>query len=156
MHEDTKPQTSVELGLMRGAPPPPERLVTSDNWIEGPYNRWGFLHVRELARTARIPRGDGPVLELPRDSRDLTGVAVPFDAATMPLAHALAETYTDGICVVHDGAIVFEHYVDGMADDDVHLLMSVSKSLTGTLVGALVGEGVLDPAADVTTYVAAL
>jgi CubicO group peptidase (beta-lactamase class C family) len=156
MREDTKPRTSVELGLMRGTPPPPERLVTSDKWIEGPYNRWGFLHVRELARTARIPRGEGPALELPRDERDLAGVPVPFDAATMPLADALAETYTDGICVVHDGAIVFEHYVDGMAEDDVHLLMSVSKSLTGTLVGALVGEGVLDPAADVTTYVAAL
>ena len=74
MHEDTTPQTSVELGLMRGAPPPPERLVTADNWIESPYNRWGFLHVRELARTARIPRGDGPVLDLPRDDRDLADV----------------------------------------------------------------------------------
>src|SRR5689334_16404483 len=156
MHEDTKPRTSVELGLMRGAPPPPEQLVTSDNWIEGPYNRWGFLHVRELARTARMSRGNGPLLELPRDERDLASIPVSFDATTMPLADALAETYTDGICVVHDGAIVFEHYVDGMGEDDVHLLMSVSKSLTGTLVGALVGDGVLDPAADVTTYVAAL
>ena len=26
----------------------------SSNWIDGPYNRWGFLHVRELDRTARI------------------------------------------------------------------------------------------------------
>src|SRR3954454_13731101 len=113
MREDTNPQTSVELGLMRGAPPPPERLVTPDNWIEGPYNRWGFLHVRELARTARIPRGDGPVFDLPRDERDLGAVDVAFDGATIPFAEALAETYTDGICIAHDGAVVFEHYVDG-------------------------------------------
>jgi CubicO group peptidase (beta-lactamase class C family) len=156
MHEDTTPQTSVELGLMRGAPPPPERLVTADNWIESPYNRWGFLHVRELARTARIPRGDGPVLDLPRDDRDLADVPVPFAGTTMPLADALTETYTDGICIVRDGAVVFEQYVDGMDAGDVHLLMSVSKSLTGTLVGALVGEGVLDPAAAATDYIAAL
>src|SRR5215211_7405469 len=105
MREDTKPQTSVGLGLMRGAPPPPDRLVTADNWIEGPYNRWGFLHVRELARTARISRGDGPVTDLPRDERDLASVPVPFDATTIALADALAETYTDGICIVHDGAV---------------------------------------------------
>jgi hypothetical protein len=55
------PRTAVELGLMRGVPPAPERLVTSDNWIEGPFNRWGFVHVRELARTARVARGDRPV-----------------------------------------------------------------------------------------------
>src|SRR5436190_10272247 len=156
MREDTKPQTSVELGLMRGAPPPPERLGTPDNWIEGPFNRWGFLHVRELARTARIARGDGPVVDLPRDPRDLGDVPVAFDSTTMPFADALAETYTDGICIVHDGAVVFEHYVEGMDAGAVHLLMSVSKSLTATLVGALVGEGVLDPAATATDYIPAL
>jgi CubicO group peptidase (beta-lactamase class C family) len=156
MREDTKPQTSVELGLMRGAPPPPERLVTADNWIDGPYNRWGFLHVRELARTARIPRGDAPVVDLPRAERDLAGVPVPFAGTTIPLADALAETFTDGICIVHDGAVVFEQYVDGMHATDVHLLMSVSKSFTGTLVGALVGEGVLDPETEATAYIPAL
>ena len=100
---------------MQGAPPPPERLVTSDNWIEGPFNRWGFLHVRELARTARIARGDGPVLELPYEPRDLGSVIVPFAGSTTSFAASLEQTYTDGICIVQDGRIVFEHYVDGMA-----------------------------------------
>ena len=93
---------------MQGAPPPPERLVTSDNWIEGPFNRWGFLHVRELARTARIPRGDGPVFELPRDPLDLGPVLVPFEGSKTPFAASLEQTYTDGICIVHDGRVVFE------------------------------------------------
>src|SRR3954453_15659967 len=104
------PRTAVDLGLMRGAPPSPERLVTSDNWIDGPFNRWGFLHVRELARTARIPRGDGPVSELPHAARDLSVVRV--EGKT--LARALAAAYVDGLCVVHDGRVVLEHYVDGM------------------------------------------
>jgi CubicO group peptidase (beta-lactamase class C family) len=151
-----QPRTSVELGLMQGAPPPPERLVTSDNWIDGPFNRWGFLHVRELARTARIARGDGPVLELPIDAHDLGSVPVTFDDATMPLSESLRQTYTDGICVIHDGRIVFEQYVDGMRPDDTHLLMSVSKSLTATLIGTLVGEGILDTSATVPEYIGAL
>src|SRR5690349_1875417 len=121
----------VELGLMRGTPPPPERLVTSDNWIEGPFNRWGFLHVRELAHTARISRGDGPVRELPRADSDL---------ADAELVRALDAAYTDGLCVVHAGRIVLEHYVEGMGPRDTHLLMSVSKSLTATLIGILTDE----------------
>src|SRR3954462_2177908 len=150
------PRTAVDLGLMQGAPPPAERLVTPDNWIEGPYNRWGFLHVRELARTARISRGDGLVRELESAPLDLATVPVMFDGATVPFGAALARGSTDAVCIVHDGRIVFEHYVDGMRPDDTHLLMSVSKSLTATLVGVLVGDGVLDPAAPVTAYVAAL
>ena len=100
-----RPLTSVELGLMRGGPPSPERLVTGDNWIDGPFNRWGFLH---------------------------------------------------GLCVLQDDKVVYEYYVDPMTPDDTHLLMSVSKSLTATLVGVLVGQGVLDPAEQVTRYVGAL
>ena len=130
--------------------------ATSENWIEAPFNRWGFLHVRELARTARIPRGDGPVAALEADPRDLGSLPVAFEGAAVPVAAALEHTYTDGICVVHDGRVVFEHYVDGMRPDDTHLLMSVSKSLTATLIGVLAGQGVLDPDALVTDYIAAL
>ena len=100
------PESWPQLGLMRGTPPPPERLVTSDNWIEGPFNRWGFLHVRELARTALIPRGGGPVLELPYDLQDLDSLPVPFEGATLPLADAVVQGYTDGICVVHRGRVI--------------------------------------------------
>src|ERR671919_632136 len=117
------PPTSVELGLMRGFPPPPERLVTSDNWIEGPFNRWGFTQV----------------VELPYDLRDLGSVPVAFEGIATPFADSLAQTYSDGVCVIHAGNVVFEHYVDGMDPSDTHLLMSVSKSLTATLVGVLVG-----------------
>ena len=130
------------------------RGVTPDNWIEGPFNRWGFLHVRELARTAAIPRGDGPVTELPYDLRDLDAVPVPYEGLTF--AAALEQTYTDGICIVHDGRVVFERYVDGMGPGDTHLLMSVSKSLTATLAGVLVGDGLLDPERPVAEYIDAL
>jgi CubicO group peptidase (beta-lactamase class C family) len=51
---------------------------------------------------------------------------------------------------------VHEQYVDGMGPDETHLLMSVSKSFTGTLIGVLVGDGVLDPAAPATAYIPAL
>jgi CubicO group peptidase (beta-lactamase class C family) len=152
-----RPLTSVEHGLMVGSPPSPERLVTGDNWIDPPFNRWGFLHVRELARTARISRGSGPVRALPEAPRDdLDDLPVRFEGSALPLRQALQQTYTDAVVVLQDGRVVYEYYVDGVGPDDTHLLMSVSKSLTATLVGVLVGQGVLDPTEPVTRYVAAL
>ena len=65
----------------------------------------------------------------------------------------LEATFTDGMMVVHDGAVLFERYGGSMRPGDTHLLMSVSKSLTSTLAGVLVGRGVISPGAVVTDYI---
>src|SRR4051812_24393600 len=118
------PRTAVDLGLMQGAPPPAERLVTPDNRIEGPYNRRGFLRARECARTARSSRGGGLVRELESDPLGRATVPVMFDGGAFPCGAALARGYADAVCIVHAGRIVFELYVDGMRPDDTDLLMS--------------------------------
>ena len=65
-------------------------------------------------------------------------------------------TETDGWMVVHEGELVAEQYAGAMEPDTLHLLMSVSKSIVGILVGALAGEGVLNVDEQVTAYVAEL
>lgn len=144
--------TAAELGLMVGSPPPPERLVTLANWQDPPFSRWGFQHVRELIPTARIARGDGPVAPFPSSPRDLGGVAVRSHGRTFTVEQALEATWTDGWLVVHDGQVVVETYRNGLAPDTTHLLMSVSKSMTSTLAGVLVGQGALDVDAPVVAY----
>lgn len=128
----------------------------SANWIEPPHNRWGFLHVRELARTARIAGSTDRIEPLPRRLSDLGTFT--FDHRDRPwtLAEMLEATFTDGLMVVHDGAVVFEHYGGLMQPTDTHLLMSVSKSLTATLAGVLVGDHVLDLARCVPDYIPVL
>ncbi len=126
------------------------------NWIDPPYNRWAFRHVRELTRTARISRGSGPVRPLPAAPRDLTGVTFVHGDRPWTLGEALAATHTDAFLVWHDGALITESYFDGMRPDDTHLLMSVSKSLTSVLAGIFVGRGAIDPDALVTELVPAL
>src|SRR5439155_13300467 len=140
--------------LMRESPAPPEALVTLANWQDPPFNRWGFQHVRDLIPTARIGRGDAPVVEFERAPRDLDAIRVPGpNGADLSLSEALAESYTDGFLILHDGRIVDERYFTGMTPATTHLLMSVSKSVTGALAGALVGRGLLDPASPITAYV---
>ncbi len=124
---------------------PDPALVNSSNWLDPPYNRVGFIRVGELARTERISRGNGPVAELRRAERDLDSFAFEFEGGSVSFSAMLEDTYTDALLVLHDGAVVCEQYAGAMSDDDTHLLMSVSKSITSTLCGIYVHRGFLDP-----------
>jgi CubicO group peptidase (beta-lactamase class C family) len=59
----------------------------------------------------------------------------------------------DGIIVLHKGKIVFERYYGFLEPDGTHAVMSVSKTLTGTLGAVLVAEGILDESKKVSYYV---
>lgn len=130
--------------------------VTTANWIDGPHNRWGFLHVRELTRTARIARKPSPPEPLPRHPSKIDSITFEHGTLVWTIGDMLDATFTDGLMVVHDGAVVFEHYGGMMRPTDTHLLMSVSKSLTSTLAGALIGDGIISPQAYVPDYVHSL
>ena len=140
--------------LMTGPPPfPPEARVTLANWQEPPFNRWAFQHVRELIPTARISRGEGPARPLPRAERDVLAFRFGYGDRELTVAELLEETYTDGFMVLHQGQVVAEHYLNGLAPDVPHLLMSVSKSVTSTVAGILAGRGELDVSAPVEDIV---
>jgi len=126
--------------------------VTTANWIDAPYNRYGFRHVPDLTRSAVISRGDGPVRELPRAEREIGGITFAFEGRSLTVDEMLTETFTDGLLVLRAGAVVAERYLDGMTPTDTHLLMSVSKSLTSILCGRLVAQGLLTPDDLVTTH----
>ena len=111
--------------LMRGFPPQPQNQVTLANWRSTPFNRWAFHHVREIVPSADIPNDPGKVTALPAAPR-------PFSLGTF-----LEDTDSDGLVILHRGKLVFEHYANGMTAETPHILMSVSKSMLGLLVGEL-------------------
>jgi CubicO group peptidase (beta-lactamase class C family) len=140
--------------LMTGAPPFPEQSrVTLANWQDPPFNRWAFQHIRELIPTARIARAPGPAWPLPRAERDVLDLRFRYADRELSMAELLAETYTDGFLVLHQGQIVAEHYFNGLAPDVPHLLMSVSKSVTSAIAGVLAGRGELAVSARVEEIV---
>jgi CubicO group peptidase (beta-lactamase class C family) len=140
--------------LMTGVPPfPAASQVTLANWQDPPFNRWAFQHIRELIPTARISRGPGRPLHLPRAERDISGLVFRSAGRDLTVADMLAETFTDGFLVLHRGTIICEQYFNGMTPDTPHLLMSVSKSMVGAVAGILAGRGVLDVSAPVEKIV---
>ncbi len=127
-----------------------DAAVTLANWQEPPFNRWAFQHVSDLIPAMSISRGTGPAWELRYRPRDVSRVRFQSGGRDMTVGALLAETYTDGFLVMQDGQIVAEEYFNGMTPASRHLLMSVSKSVTATVAGILVGRGVLDVAAPLT------
>ena len=135
----------------------PSSAVTLDNWQTAPHVAWSFQHIADLFPTATISRGCGPVATLPAQPTDLDDIAVTrYDGMSTTVEAVIDSTDTDGWLVLHRGAVLAEQYPHGMPPDTLHLLMSVSKSLVGTVTGALVAEGIIDVAEQVTSYVPAL
>jgi CubicO group peptidase (beta-lactamase class C family) len=138
---------------MTGFPPQPEDQVTLANWRTAPFNRWAFQHVREVVPSADIPHAPERIWALPSAPADLSAFSFEHDGARLDFDGFLAATHTDGIAVLHRGAVVVERYAHGMLRHTPHILMSVSKSLLGIVAGILAGKGMLDPDEPVTRLI---
>ncbi|WP_307828510.1 serine hydrolase [Antrihabitans sp. YC2-6] len=131
--------------------------VTLDNWQSSSQLHWTFQHVAEFLPTAVISRGVGPIAKLRSAPASLAEVAmVRPDGFPTTVGAVMGTTATDGWAVVRGDTLLVEEYFGGMVPETSHLLMSVSKSLVASVIGALNGSGLLDVDAPVTAYVPAL
>lgn len=125
--------------------------ATLANWRQHPYSVWGFTHVDCLLPVARVAAARAA--PLPRAATlELSSLRLDWDGKRMSAQEVLSRTHTDGFLVLKQGAVVAEHYVR-QCPDDRHIIFSVSKSVTATLAGVLVEQGLLDPEAPVLEYV---
>lgn len=138
----TTPPSASDLGLMDGSPPPPERLVTLDNWFTAPFNRWSLQHLREVLPTAPIAEAEEPE-PLPRAERDLNGIGFDVAGERWTIGEMLDATYTDGFLVLQGGAVLTERYANGFSHTGRHVMFSTTKSVVATVAGILVGRGAL-------------
>ena len=138
--------------IMDGAPPPAEMRVPFLDWDRPPWNRWAFQRVRQILPTAPIRRG-ARVSPLPAARGGLDDFAFRRrDGTRTTFAEMLDATYTDAMWVWKDGHVLHESYHNGMDARTLHLLQSVSKSITATAGATLIADGLIDPAAPVTEY----
>lgn len=88
------------------------------------------------------PDADGPFewpVEDPADHGiDPAGLDEAFDYA------AIEGRNTQGVVVVHEGAIVGEWYADGADEDSWAASWSMAKSYTSALIGIAIDEGLID------------
>jgi CubicO group peptidase (beta-lactamase class C family) len=100
-----------------------------DNWRKTPFSKWAFHHVREIVPTANIENKSGLVTDLGLNIQKFSD---------LNLDKVMEETETDALVIAKDDTILFEKYNNGMSENSPHILFSVSKSILGLIVGALI------------------
>jgi CubicO group peptidase (beta-lactamase class C family) len=148
----------VKLGWMVGSPPSPDKIIrfSDPDYFSFPKLRWTVCNFRQLMPTVGVSRGlDAPVpFERKIDDAIDALTFTPLGGeGPMTWAPSLFANYTDGIVILHDGIIIYEHYSGCLNDTGKHGAMSVTKSLTGLLGEMLVAEGALDETAKVAAIV---
>lgn len=134
------------LRLMRTFPAAPGEQVILANLQQARFNRWAFRNMRRLLPTGNVWRGEGPVQPLQHESVWLDDIKFEDqDGVTTTVGNVIETGYMDGFVVLCQGVIVAERYADGVPPHEPHLLMSVTKSFTGSLTGILVEHGLLSP-----------
>ena len=142
------------IGSTASRPPFP---VTLDNWQTAEQVGWTFCHIAEILPTATISRGSERAVPLSRRITPFADLSCrDADGESTTVGAIMKATDTDGWMVVHDCTLVAEQYAGVMEADTLHLLMSVSKSIVGILVGALAGQGVINVDEQVAAYVPVL
>jgi CubicO group peptidase (beta-lactamase class C family) len=124
------------------------------NWRLPPHGEWSFHHVREIIPSELIGCGS-EVSALP--SQQDAGIdAVRFSGyedQPWELNDWLEASSTDALLVAHRGNLVHEWYSHADIETHPHIVFSVSKSITATLAGVLIGEGLLDPSKPVVDII---
>ena len=83
----------------------------------------------------------------------LAGLRVEHCGEDFTVDEYLAVSHTDALVVMRSGKIVAEAYFGDTDRNSRHLLMSVSKSLCGLIVGRLIGDGSLSLSEPARRYV---
>jgi CubicO group peptidase (beta-lactamase class C family) len=143
--------------IMKGFPVAAAKRVPKLDWDRTPWNRWSFQHVREILPTVEVWRGEGAVWNLPENLCDLSAINFQHSkstdtAAEMSVEQWLQTSYTDGFIVLHRGEVVFERYMNEMQPLSLHLSQSMSKSITATVAGILIGRGMLNTSERIDYY----
>ena len=143
---------------MQGFPPPDDRIIgyPASDYFSFPRLRWTFCHFREIQATKRVGRGMGPVSPLAEaldpaiDELTFTPIGATEE---MTSKASLEANYTDGMLILHRGAIVYEYYSGCLDREGRHGAMSVTKSFVGTVAEILIAEGELNDSKLVSDYV---
>ena len=147
----------LTMGWMQGSPPAPSQriLAAQAGHMRFPMTRWAFSNMRQFCPTVRVG-ADGthaaPFARALRDDLDSVTVT-PIGGAPTTLAETLIANFTDGILVLHKGAVVYERWFGVTGPETRHIALSITKSFVGTVAEMMIEEGVLDPAASIGSLI---
>lgn len=141
-------------GWMVGFPPPPDKRITAANSHLPDRLGWRVQNPGRLYPSARISRGEGPVVPLPQgEPLQVDELSVDDgQGGVLPMTELWRQTGVDATLVLHRGKVVFERYLGDMAPTRQHAMFSCTKSVVGLLVEGLIHDRKIDAAAPASAY----
>lgn len=123
------------------AEPTATQIALRQRLVDPDVNMLTFRSIDQMFETLPVAAG-GTVWELPRTPAPLD-FTYAFEGETVSAADFPGRTYTNALLVLKDGAIVFEEYYNFSGPETRFLSMSTAKSITSTLIGMAVADGLI-------------
>ncbi|MDH8000088.1 serine hydrolase domain-containing protein [Bacillus cereus] len=133
---------------------PSKNNVTKKNWLDDPYLRWSYTHMKEFTLINDVKNKPDQIARFPSALQNLDDFAVQrsFGSAT-PLKELLDDNKTDAFVVVHNGQLVYERYFNGYNESEPHGMASLAKVFTGAIIQSLAEENRIDLKKTADTYI---
>ncbi|WP_242214081.1 serine hydrolase [Bacillus cereus group sp. BfR-BA-01383] len=133
---------------------PSKDNVTKKNWLDDPYLRWSYTHMKEFTLINEVNNNPNQISPFPTTLQNLDDFAVERGfGKTTPLKKLLDENKTDAFVVVHNGQLVYERYFNGYNENVPHGMASIAKVFTGAIIQSLAEENLIDVEKTADTYV---
>ncbi|MFU2028493.1 6-aminohexanoate hydrolase [Bacillus wiedmannii] len=124
---------------------PSKNNVTKKNWLDDPYLRWSYTHMKEFTLINEVNNNPDHVFHFSTASQNLDDFAVERRFGnTTPLKKLLDDNKTDAFVVVHNGQLVYERYFNGYNESEPHGMASLAKVFTGAIIQSLAEENRID------------
>ncbi|EJQ13368.1 hypothetical protein IE3_02267 [Bacillus cereus BAG3X2-1] len=133
---------------------PTKDNVTKENWLDDPYLRWSYTHMKEFTLINEVKNNPDQVAHFPTALQNLDDFAVQRGFGnTTPLKKLLDENKTDAFVVVQNGQLVYERYFNKYNESDPHGMASLAKVFTGAIIQSLAEENFIDVEKTADTYI---
>ncbi|MGH1295774.1 serine hydrolase domain-containing protein [Bacillus pretiosus] len=133
---------------------PSKNNVTKKNWLDDPYLRWSYTHMKEFTLINEVKHNPDHVSHFSTTSQNLDDFAVERRFGnTTPLKKLLDDNKTDAFVIVHNGQLVYERYFNGYKESEPHGMASLAKVFTGAIIQSLAEENRIDLEKTAGTYI---
>ncbi|MFV0974492.1 serine hydrolase [Bacillus paranthracis] len=133
---------------------PSKNNVTKKNWLDDPYLRWSYTHMKEFTLINDVKNKPDQIARFPSALQNLDDFAVERRLGnTTPLKKLLDDNKTDAFVVVHNGQLVYERYFNGYNESESHGMASLAKVFTGAIIQSLAEENRIDLEKTADTYI---
>ncbi|MDT3495884.1 beta-lactamase family protein [Bacillus toyonensis] len=133
---------------------PSKNNVTKENWLDDPYLRWSYTHMKEFTLINEVKNNPDQVSHFPTALQKLDDFAVERGfGTTTPLKKLLDDNKTDAFVVVYNEQLVYERYFNGYNESEPHGMASLAKVFTGAMIQSLAEENRIDLEKTADTYI---